>query len=119
MPEVPDEMWVMIDRMREVVRDVWTEGRDAGFLDYERGELTPNPYEGKESMAKVFAILSPDVEPVDEREVGKVADLKAPKQEETIIQCALCRNDIVVTEVIGDGKWTGWCEHCQVEVTHS
>ena len=105
MAKVPDEMWVMIDRMRTVVRDVWTEGRDAGFLDYERGELTPNPYEGKESLAKVFEFLN-----------GEVADLKAPLPEETIVQCAMCRNDITVTEVI-IAAWTGWCEHCQIEVT--
>lgn len=51
MAEVPDEMWAMIDRMREVVAEVWREGHQAP-------EHAENPYEGKESLARVFEWLA-------------------------------------------------------------
>lgn len=78
MAKVPDEMWAMIDRMRTVVRDVWAEAYWQGVADerqsqdFDGGMTQPNrvnPYEGKESLAKVFEFLSPDSP--DEREVGE------------------------------------------------
>jgi hypothetical protein len=59
----PEELWALVDDVREALANAWDAGSRAGFASYERGEpLEANPYRGRYSAQVVLELLSGDEE---------------------------------------------------------